>query len=433
MNNKVAPKTMKQNGKRELRPTMRFPEFRDAPGWTETKLADVLTEHGLKNDGNCKVHSVSVHKGIVDQIEHLGRSYAAADTSNYNLVRPHDIVYTKSPTGDFPLGIMKQSMHPYSVSVSPLYGVVSPINRQLGYILDAYFESPIRTRNYLAPITQKGAKNTIQISNQTFLPKGLYLPSDVREHQQIAECLTSLDELIAAHGQKLDALKAHRKGLMRQLFPRDGETIPHLRFPEFQDSPEWISDSLGNIFETSSGGTPERSVKEYWNGRIPWITTSLVDFNVICNSDEFISELGLRNSSAKVFQKKTVLIAMYGQGKTRGKVALLGIEATTNQACAAILPREGIDPYFVFLNLAGRYDEMRALSNSGGQENLSQGLIKGLPFSYPNAIAEQQNLSACLSSFDELITAQTEKLEALKTHKKGLMQQLFPSPEEVEA
>lgn len=174
-------------------------------------------------------------------------------------------------------------------------------------------------------------------------------------------------------------------------------------------------------------------MKEYWNGKIPWITTSLVDFNVICNSDEFISEMGLNNSSAKVFKKNTVLIAMYGQGKTRGKVALLGIEATTNQACAAILPRGDIDPYFVFLNLAGRYDEMRGLSNSGGQDNLSQGLIKELPFSYPIDIAEQQKLSACLSSFDELITAQAQKLDALKTHKNGLIQQLFPSPEEAEA
>jgi type I restriction enzyme S subunit len=220
---------------------------------------------------------------------------------------------------------------------------------------------------------------------------------------------------------------------MRELFPRAGEILPRLRFPEFQDAPEWISDSLGNIFETSSGGTPDRSVKAYWNGKIPWISTSLVDFNVINKAEEFISELGLENSSAKLFPKKTVLIAMYGQGKTRGKVALLGIEATTNQACAAIFPREDIDPYFVFLNLAGRYDEMRGLSNSGGQENLSQGLIKGLPFSYPNDIAEQQKISACLSSFDELITAQTEKLEALKTQKQGLMQQLFPSTVEAES
>jgi len=190
---------------------------------------------------------------------------------------------------------------------------------------------------------------------------------------------------------------------------------------------------LGDICLMQSGGTPKRSNLTFYNGNIPWITTSLVDFNVIYNSDEFISEMGLRNSSAKVFPKKTVLIAMYGQGKTRGKVALLGIEATTNQACAAILPREDIDPYFVFLNLAGRYDEMRGLSNSGGQENLSQGLIKELPFSYPTDIAEQQKLSACLSSFDELISAQAEKLETLKTHRQGLMQQLFPYTEVAEA
>ena len=170
---------------------------------------------------------------------------------------------------------------------------------------------------------------------------------------------------------------------MKQLFPREGETLPRLRFPEFQNAPEWRSDSLGKLFETSTGGTPSRSTKEYWNGGIPWITTSLVDFRVITQAEELISAAGLENSSAKLFPKGTVLMALYGQGKTRGQVALLGIEAATNQACAAILPRSDIDPYFVFLNLAGRYEELRALSNAGGQENLSQGLIREIQFLPP--------------------------------------------------
>jgi type I restriction enzyme S subunit len=217
---------------------------------------------------------------------------------------------------------------------------------------------------------------------------------------------------------------------MQQLFPREGETLPRLRFPEFRDAPEWRVGPLGELFETMTGGTPDRAVKEYWGGAIPWITTSLVDFNVINNAEEFISDAGLENSSAKLFPKNTVLVALYGQGKTRGKVARLGIEATTNQACAAILPGDGIEPAFTFLSLCGRYDEMRGLSNSGGQENLSQGLLRELRFCYPKDVAEQQRIADCLSAFDARIAAEADKLAALKTHKQGLMQQLFPSLEE---
>src|SRR5690554_3582220 len=148
-----------------------------------------------------------------------------------------------------------------------------------------------------------------------------------------------MDALIAAQAQALHALKAHKKGLMQQLFPRKGGTQPRLRFREFRNAVEWVSDSLGNIFETTSGGTPSRTEKAYWNGDIPWVTTSLVDFSVIVSAEEFLTAEGLKNSSAKLFPKGTVLMAMYGQGKTRGKVALLSIKAATNQACAAILPR----------------------------------------------------------------------------------------------
>lgn len=423
------PEYIMSDKKPALVPKLRFPEFRGQQGWKETRLHSVLTEHGQKDDGTSEVHSVSVHKGVVNQVEHLGRSFAAADRSNYNLGKPYDIIYTKSPTGDFPYGIVKQNKLSYNVIVSPLYGVFSPLNAHLGYLLDAYFESPVRTNNYLAPITQKGAKNTIQISNTTFLSNGIYLPKSEAEYKKIADFLSTLDELVLLERQKLDALKAHKKWLMQQLFPRHGETLPRLRFPEFQGAPEWKSDLLGEIFNTASGGTPSRTEKTYWNGQIPWITTSLVDFRVITHAEEFITESGLENSSAKLFPKGTVLMAMYGQGKTRGQVALLDIEATTNQACAAILPRHGIDPYFVLLNLAGRYEEIRGMSNPGGQENLSQELVRKIPFAFPPDEGEQRKVTACLSSLDSLITAQCDKLVSLKTHKNSLMQQLFPSLE----
>lgn len=217
---------------------------------------------------------------------------------------------------------------------------------------------------------------------------------------------------------------------MQQLFPREGETQPRLRFPEFRGCKDWVGSTLGAVFDTTSGGTPSRSEPDNWNGNIPWITTSLVNFRVITEAEEYISRAGLENFSSKLIPEGAVLIAMYGKGKTRGQVALLGVEATTNQACAAVLPKEGINPYFVFSNLAGRYEEFRKLSNSGGQENLSQTLIRDLPFSYPIAEKEQQRIAVCLTSLDTLITTAIQEIETLKTHKKGLMQQLFPALDE---
>ena len=150
-------------------PTLRFPEFQNTEGWAERKFSEVLVEHGSKSKGDEEVFSVSVHKGVINQIEHLGRSFSAATTSHYKRVLPNDVIYTKSPTGDFPLGIIKQSKIKVPVIVSPLYGVFTPETPALGYILDAYFESSANTINYLSSIVQKGAKNTINITNDTFL------------------------------------------------------------------------------------------------------------------------------------------------------------------------------------------------------------------------------------------------------------------------
>jgi type I restriction enzyme S subunit len=197
---------------------LRFPQFFSEAEWCEQKLSQVLTEHGFKSTGLEEVYSVSVHKGLVNQIEHLGRSFSAASTDHYKLVLPGDIIYTKSPTGDFPYGIIKQSKVEKSVIVSPLYAVFTPKTYALGCIIDAYFASPANTFNYLSSIIQKGAKNTINISNDTFLSKSLFLPVDEDEQKKIASCLTSLDELIKVQAEKVNLLKSHKKGLMQRLF-----------------------------------------------------------------------------------------------------------------------------------------------------------------------------------------------------------------------
>jgi len=180
----------------------------------------------------------------------------------------------------------------------------------------------------------------------------------------------------------------------------------------------------------TTGATPLRSRSDFYEGgTTDWFKTGELKDWYLGPAEERITEMALEETSVKLFPANTVLMAMYGQGKTRGQVALLDIQAATNQACAAILPRDDIDPHFVFLSLAGRYEEIRGMSNSGGQENLSQELVRKIPFAFPSDKAEQRKITACLSSLDDLVAAQSDKLKALKTQKNGLLQQLFPSPD----
>ena len=188
------------------------------PGeWRDAALREVLTEHSLSGTGAEEVYSVSVHKGLINQIEHLGRSFAAADTGHYNRVLPGDIVYTKSPTGDFPLGIIKQSKIDKEVIVSPLYGVFSPSTYALGVILDALFESPVAARNYLHPLVQKGAKNTIAVTNSQFLEGKLLLPMDPAEQQAIADIVNASHAELAGIEAEIKALTRQKRGLMQKL------------------------------------------------------------------------------------------------------------------------------------------------------------------------------------------------------------------------
>ncbi len=188
------------------------------PDWEDTMLSDILTERKLKSTGNEEVYSVSVAKGLVNQIEHLGRSFAAEDTSKYKVVKPGDVVYTKSPTGDFKWGIVKQSMIDKDVIVSPLYGIFIPKSYAFGFVLDAYFSSSVRAHNYLITQIRKGAKNTINITNDVFLEKEIFLPTSEEEARKIQAFVELLDKQIQIEKDKLEAIKLVKKGLLQQMF-----------------------------------------------------------------------------------------------------------------------------------------------------------------------------------------------------------------------
>ena len=186
----------------------------------------------------------------------------------------------------------------------------------------------------------------------------------------------------------------------------------------------WELSSIGKISDVSSGGTPSRNNEAYWNGNIPWVTTAEVQFKIIEDTVEKITEEGLANSSAKLFPAGTILMAMYGQGKTRGQVAKLGIDASTNQACAAIVLHAGYEVDFYYQFLISQYENIREMANSGGQQNLSGGIVKSIPVPVP-PLTEQKKIAKILSTWDNAISVTEKLLTNSQQQKKALMQQLL--------
>ena len=182
-----------------------------------TALKDVLTEVHEKNVENHEVCSVSVSQGVINQIDYLGRSFAAKEVLHYNVVNYGDIVYTKSPTGEFPYGIVKRSNLDRLVAVSPLYGVYRPVNDYVGIYLHLYFKSPVNTKNYLHRLIQKGAKNTINITNQHFLDNQILIP----EHgwlQIIVNAASTIEKMIQIECDALLWLERQKNYLLSKMF-----------------------------------------------------------------------------------------------------------------------------------------------------------------------------------------------------------------------
>ncbi|WP_195516483.1 restriction endonuclease subunit S [Paraclostridium bifermentans] len=156
-------------------------------------------------------------------------------------------------------------------------------------------------------------------------------------------------------------------------------------FGDIKNNPiGWEKIKIGDVFEIKTGATPSRKENKYWdNGTIPWIKTTELKEIVINNSEEYITEEGFNKSSVNLLPKNTLLIAMYGQGKTRGMTGKLGIEATTNQACAAILPNPKENMDFIWYQLKLSYEDLRDLGRGGSQPNLNTNLIKSYQLIFP--------------------------------------------------
>jgi type I restriction enzyme S subunit len=223
-------------------------------------------------------------------------------------------------------------------------------------------------------------------------------------------------------------LKEHKKGLLQNLFPQMGETVPKLRFKEFADDGDWVEKSLGEIGKFSSGGTPSKEVQEYWNGNIPWISASSMHELVAEKSELNITDRAVQDG-ASLAQKGTILILVRGSMLfKRIPICIAGKEVSFNQDVKSIkFEKEMNNIFFLYLLISNEPKLLESVTSTGiGAGKLDTDYLKNLPLKVPSNKKEQQKIASCLSSIDEIINAQSQKVETLKLHKKGLLQGLFP-------
>lgn len=414
------------NKKKEIVPKLRFPEFGTSEGWRKYKLrelADRITEK--VGDNKLLTLSISAGIGFVSQAEKFSRDISGKQYCNYIYLKKGEFSYNKGNSKTFPQGCIYE-LKEYDEAAVPNAFISFRFKENLvPSFYQGYFDSNFHGKQLVRFITS-GARSDglLNISPADFFSIVLPTPVNKEEQQKIADCLSSIDKLIDAESRKLKALEKYKKGLMQKLLPAEGKTLPEWRFPEFQGCGEWKPKSIGKACKTFSGGTPDTSKKEFYGGTIPFIRSA--EINKV-STELFITEEGFKNSSAKMVQKGDILIALYGANS--GEVALSKIDGAINQAILCL--RHETNNAFVYHYFTHMKNRIISKYIQGGQGNLSAQIIKSVILYFPKA-EEQKKIVDCLSEIDAIITKQSNKVEQLKTHKKGLMQGLFPSFEEAD-
>lgn len=374
--------------------------------WPRVRLGEVLrrSEEAAVLQADTEYSEITVRlwgKGVVER----GRVLGAEITGNKRFVaREGQFIASRIDARNGAMGIVPSHLDGAVVTNDfPLFNI------NAGRLLPAYFRWLSGTRGFveLCLLASEGTTNRVRLKEDRFLALEIPLPPLTEQRRIVAR----IEELAA---------QIHEARALREQASAEAELVQYaamrrLRFTLLKRNFPKVP--IGEITTVTSGGTPSRDNPNYWNGNIPWIKTGeLIDGDVL-SAEEHITDAGVANSSAKIFPPHTVLIALYGQGQTRGRTGRLLIPAATNQACCAILPNEEkLDPRFVQYWLRGLYFELREQAQGGAQPNWNSGMIKALII--PLApISEQRRIVA------ELDTLQAE-VDTLKRHQRDTAAEL---------
>lgn len=406
-----------------LVPKLRFPQFRDAGDWKPKQLGHFLSESrlpGSKGDVAKKI-TVRLWGGGV-----FAKNEAVQGSANtqYFQRKAGQLIYSKLDFLNQAFGIIPDELDGYeSTADLPCFDISGDLNP--AFILEC-----VKRKDFYLKVGEAadGSRIAKRIHPETFLASEIPLPS-LSEQQKIADCLDSVDALIAAQGRKVEALKAHKKGLILQLFPQEGETQPRLRFPEFERAGEWEEKAVGDFGQVVTGSTPSTANPTLYGGGIPFVSPA--DISELRYVDETRTTLAAAGfEKTRPIRAGSVLFVCIGS--TIGKIAQNVRDCATNQQINAVIPNAKHSDGFVYFALSNASNRIALLAGKQAVPIINKSLFSSVRLLVPS-FPEQQRIADCLTSLDELIAAEMRKRDRLKTHKKGLMQQLFPAIQEYES
>ncbi len=413
-------------------PELRFPEFKNKGEWEEKKISELgETINGLTGKsgedfgiGKPYVTYKQVFDNSIIDFKKCGK-VQIGENENQNTLQKGDVLFTTSSETPNEVGFASVLVDSpkEDIYLNSFCFALRPFNMD---------KTQPQFSRYLfhSSVYRKSVTAIAQGSTRYNLSKGAFLELQVsvpnpKEQQRISSCLSSLDEVIAAHSHKLELLKDHKKGLMQNLFPREGEKVPKLRFKEFAKEGGWKLPKLEEKMDIFRGASPRpQGDPRYYGGSIPRLMIEDVTRDGKYSTPKIDSLTKEGAAKSRFLKKGSVVLSCSG---TRVAIpGILKVDACIHDGWLGFKNFKEVDSEFLYYHFCNLHDRIQANALAGGVfNNLTTTILKELRLAFPT-FKEQQKIASCLSSLDELITAQADKIEQLKLHKKGLMQGLFP-------
>ena len=401
-------------------PEIRFAGFTDP--WEQRKLgeiADKVTEKNL--DGNItEVLTNSAEYGVINQTEFFDHAVAKeSNIAGYYVIAPGDFVYNPRISATAPVGPIRRNTLGIHGVMSPLYTVFRLTDAVDGTYLSHFFKTN-GWHGFMKLEGNSGARSDrFSIGDATFFEMPIPVPSS-SEQYAIGSFFSRLDDLITLHQRKYDKLVIFKKSMLEKMFPKDGESVPEIRFAGFTDP--WEQRELVDIAEIVGGGTPDTNNSNYWDGDIDWYAPAELGNNIYAESStRKITQAGFDSCSTKMLPAdKTILFtSRAGIGNT----AILRHSACTNQGFQSLVIGDA-DVYFVY-SMSERIKKWAEEKASGSTFlEISGRQLETMPVNLPSLV-EQQAIGSFFSHLDDLITLHQRKLELLQNIKKSLLDKMF--------
>ena len=381
-------------------PKLRFPGFADP--WEQRKLGEIAHRIIRKNGGNQSnlPLTISAQYGLVDQRDYFNNQVASRDMSGYYLLQNGEFAYNKSTSGDSPWGAVKRLTKYENGCVSTLY-ICFGLDEGDSDFLVTYYETD-RWHKEVRMIAAEGARNhgLLNIAPSDFFETELTMPAEIEEQAQIGAFFQQLDSLITLHQRKLDHLKEMKKGLLQKMFPKNGESIPELRFPGFTDP--WEQRKFSDLFSYERPDAYIVNNDEYDDSNPTPVLTANKGFIL-----GYTAETRTHEGPCVIFDDFTL------------DCKLVTFPFMVKSSAMKILHcHDGVDLTFAYERLCSA--KIEALGHARHYISVVQNTESAIP-----SYEEQSAIGRVLSNLDTLITLHQRKLDHLKQMKKGLLQQMF--------